>query len=182
MKKGILIIVGVVVALALIIFIDNLNGQSDDEEAPVQETSTATAAAPAATVSNNDLPMMPLTRLDGSRLVAKNLQGKTVLVLFQPDCDHCQREAVQIRENLEAFDDYAVYFVSDAALPQLRQFAQEYDLADKSNVYFAQASISDILNTLGPVQAPSVFVYSEEGRLVDSFIGETPVKEITNVL
>ncbi|WP_162051792.1 TlpA family protein disulfide reductase [Pontibacter pamirensis] len=180
MKKGIYIIAGVVLVLLLIFFIDNLNSKS-----ATRETAPAAEEAPSATtaaVVPNDLPMMSLTRLDGSSLMAKDLEGKTVLVLFRPDCDHCQRETVQIRENLEAFEDYTIYFVSDAGLPQLSQFAREYDLADKNNIYFAQASVNDIIHTLGPVEAPSVFIYSEEGRLVGSFIGETPIEEIISAL
>ncbi|RDV15062.1 hypothetical protein DXT99_10320 [Pontibacter diazotrophicus] len=180
MKKGIYIIVGVVLVLLLIFFIDNLNSKSATRE--TQPTAEEVPAANTAAVVPNELPMMSLTRLDGSSLMAKNLEGKTVLVLFQPDCDHCQREAVQIRENLEAFDDYTIYFVSDAALPQLNQFAREYELADKNNIHFAQASVNDIIHALGPVEAPSVFVYSEEGRLVSSFIGETPIEEIKSAL
>lgn len=182
MKKGIIVIVAVVLVLVLIFYLDNVNSKSANRETESASTTETAPKTATAAVISSDLPMMPLTRLDGSRLMAKELKGKTVLVLFQPDCDHCQREAVQIRENLKAFEDYTIYFVSDAALPQLDQFAQAYDLAGKNNVHFAQASVNDIIHTLGPVEAPSVFVYSEEGRLVDSFIGETPIEEITSSL
>lgn len=167
--------------LALIFYFDNRDSRSDSREA-TPAPAAATPARTTAAVVSNDLPQMGLTRLDGSRLVAKDLKGKTVLVLFQPDCDHCQREAAQIRENLEAFDGYTVYFVSDAGLPQLNRFAREYDLEGKSNIHFVQASVNDIIHALGPVQAPSVFVYSEQGRLVSSFIGETPIEEIKGAL
>jgi thiol-disulfide isomerase/thioredoxin len=132
--------------------------------------------------SSNELPMLPMTKLDGSRLTAKQLKGKTVLVLFQPDCDHCQREAVQIQEHLDAFKGYTLYFVSDAGLPQISQFAQEYKLAGNPNIHFATTTLQDIINALGPVDAPSLFVYSEQGRLVKSFIGETPIEEILKSL
>ncbi|MFD3000152.1 TlpA family protein disulfide reductase [Pontibacter toksunensis] len=176
MKKGIIIIVGVVLVLALIFYFDSRGSRS------ATRAMEPTAAGPVAAVVTNDLPQLPLTRLDGSRVVAKDLKGKTVLVLFQPDCDHCQREAVEIRENLDAFKGYILYFVSDAALPQLSKFAEEYELAGISNIYFAQTTINDIIQTLGPVEAPSVFVYSEEGRLVNSFIGETPIEQIKSSL
>lgn len=175
----------VVVALAAIFYIDSLSSSTDKAVTkPAQEmpaTPETKAAAPA-TAAGSDLPMLPLTRLDGSRFMAKDLTGKAVLVLFQPDCDHCQREATQIREHIEAFEAYSVYFISDAALPQLRQFAKTYNLADQSNVHFAHATINDILDQIGPIQAPSLFVFSEEGKLVKSFIGETPIEEILKVL
>lgn len=125
----------------------------------------------------SELPMLPITKLDGSKLTTKQLKGKTVLVLFQPDCDHCQREAEAIQKHLSAFDGYTLYFVSDAALPQLNQFAQDYKLSG-NNIHFASASIYDIIKVMGPLETPSLFVYSEEGRLVKSFIGETPIEKV----
>ena len=130
----------------------------------------------------SDLPPLPLTDLNGQRLMVNNLRGKTVLVLFQPECEDCQREAVQIQENLQAFKDYAIYFVSNAALPQQAMFAEHYKLNGYPNVHFAQTSIDDIINTLGPTPAPSVFIYSAQGRLVKAFKGETDIQQILSHL
>jgi peroxiredoxin len=130
----------------------------------------------------SELPPLPLTLESGERLMADTVTGKTILVLFQPECEDCQREAVQIQENLQAFRGYTIYFVSNAALPQQAQFAETYQLSGQPNVYFAQTSINDILNTLGPTPAPSVFIYSAEGRLVKAFKGETPIEQILRFL
>ena len=177
MKKGIVLLAVALLIIAAAFLIDTLQN-SDDKKAEIAVTKNATASESA----SSDLPQISLTLLDGSRQTARDLKGKTVLVIFQPDCDHCRRKAVQIREHLEAFSDYAIYFVSDAALPQLRQFAQEPGLADKGNGYFAQTPADDITNAMGPVEQPSVFVYSEKGRLVQSFIGEKPIEDVLKVL
>ncbi|GAA4432715.1 hypothetical protein GCM10023188_21390 [Pontibacter saemangeumensis] len=168
-------------ALALIFFLDSRGSKSSSKQLISAPEVASAPGAPVATPSS-DLPMLPLTTLDGTKLMVNELEGSTVLVLFQPDCDHCQREAAQIREHIEAFQDYKIYFVSDAGIPQLSQFAETYKLADQRNVYFAQTSINEILNQVGPIEAPSLFVYSPEGRLVKSFIGETPIEEILKVL
>lgn len=52
--------------------------------------------------SANDLPMMKVTKTDGSRIDVNMLKGNTVLILFQTDCDHCQREAKEIREHVSS--------------------------------------------------------------------------------
>lgn len=171
----------IILALALVFFLDTRGSKSSSKQLISTPEVASTPEAPVATPSN-DLPMLPLTTLDGTKLMVNELEGSTVLVLFQPDCDHCQREATQIREHIEAFEHYKVYFVSDAGIPQLSQFAETYKLAGQSNVYFAQTSINEILNQVGPIEAPSLFVYSPEGRLVKSFIGETPIEEILKVL
>jgi len=137
---------------------------------------------PTAGIVYNDRPDLALTGTDGSQLNAKALSGKSVLIFFQPDCDHCQREAEQIQQNLGAFKDYQLYFISDAALPQIAAFAQTYKLAGNPAIHFSQTSISDIMRTIGSVQLPSVYVYSNEGKLVKTFIGETPIGWILSVL
>lgn len=188
MKKGIILLVSAVAVIAAIFLIDSLHSSEKDSAKPAPATNKeqpvghAVTAAPAATKTRNDLPELPFTQLNGVKVVAKNLKGKTMLVLFQPDCDHCQREAVQIREHLAAFDGYDLYFVSDAALPQLDRFAKEYKLNGKPNIMFAQATSNDILRTMGNIQTPSMFIYTAEGSLVKSFIGETPIEEILAVL
>jgi len=172
MKKIIFSVLAALVVLAAIFYLISKKNADKEQVAP--------AAAAAST--SNDLPWLPLTQLDSTRFIAHSLEGKNILVFFQPDCDHCQRETKQIREHIEAFKGYNIYFVSDATMPQLSQFAVDYDLAASSNVHFTHATPNDIYNAVGGIQVPAVFVFSDKGRLVKSFIGETPIEQILNYL
>ncbi|KAA5540591.1 TlpA family protein disulfide reductase [Adhaeribacter rhizoryzae] len=154
----------------------------ESQETATQNSQSPVSAPPQATEAATDLPQLPLTKLDGTKLMANNLTGKTILFFFQPDCDHCQRETAQIRENLQAFRDYQVYFITNYPQDALTKFAQEYKLAFEPNFVFAQASIEDILNTVGPMESPSMFIYTAEGRLVKAFKGETPITQILPAL
>ncbi len=133
-------------------------------------------------IAVNDLPTMAITKTDGSGLNIKGVTGKTVLVLFQPDCDHCQREAVQIKNHLESFQDYTLYFISSDALDRIGSFAKEYELAGFDNIHFGQTDTQNILNNFGPIDAPSLYIYNAEGRLVKKFNGETEITLILNSL
>src|SRR5438046_10742212 len=63
-----------------------------------------------------DLPNISLTTLTGQRFQGGDLIGKNViLILFQPDCDHCQREAREIKEHIQSFRRYQLYFVTNTA-------------------------------------------------------------------
>ncbi|MBF9252303.1 redoxin domain-containing protein [Pontibacter sp. 172403-2] len=171
MKKIIFSVLAVLVVVAAIFYLVSKKNASPEQAAP------AVAAGP-----SNDLPWLSLTQLDGTRLTAHSLEGKTILVFFQPDCDHCQRETKQIREHIDAFKDYNVYFVSDATIPQLSKFAVEYELAASNNVHFTHATPDDIYNAVGGIQVPAVFVFSDKGHLIKSFIGETPIEQILHYL
>ena len=130
----------------------------------------------------NDLPAMQIGLLNGKSVDARTIKGKTVLVLFQPDCDHCQEEARQIAENLEAFKKYNLYFVSSSALPEIEKFSRDYDLSDHENVLFGQTSTENILNNFGPIQAPSVYIYTEQGKLVNNFNGQVDISALLKYL
>jgi hypothetical protein len=112
-----------------------------------------------------------------SPMSARTLSGKIILIFFQPDCDHCQREAKEIRENLDSFSEYKIYFVTTDTFAATNKFSKEYNLSGIENVYFAQTSLDAILNTVGPISAPSMFIYSNK-KLVKHLDGETPIAEI----
>jgi len=137
---------------------------------------------PAAEIVYNDRPDLALTGTDGSQLNAKAISGKSILIFFQPDCDHCQRQIMQIEQNLSGFSGYQLYFISDAALPQIEKFARTYKLAGNPDIHFFQTSIAEVIRTIGAVQLPSVYVYSEQGKLIKTFNGETPIGWILSVL
>ena len=133
-------------------------------------------------VVTNDLPEMTLTVLNGSRVQAKALKGKIVFILFQPDCDHCQREAREIKEHLDAFRGYGVYFVSASTEEELEHFAKEYGLYGIENIRFANTTVQEVLNSFGSIPAPSVFIFNDEGKRIASFKGETEIDKIMAAL
>jgi peroxiredoxin len=145
-------------------------------------TDTTLAAEATPEPAKNDLPDMPLVRSDGTRLTARSLSGQVILVFFLPDCDHCQREARQISNNLNYFKNYSLYFVSTAPLPEQEKFGREYNLAGQPNVSFAQASPEELYKHFGLFPTPTVYIYREGGRLVKIFRDETPVEQIIAAL
>ena len=124
------------------------------------------------------LPNMPLTTTEGTQVNVQTLDGKVVLVLFQPDCDHCQREAEAIREHLNAFADYKIYFITYAPMEDIRQFARDYQLEKRDNIVFALSEVQPILDNFGSIPTPSLYIYSGQKQLVEAFEGETPIKDI----
>lgn len=128
--------------------------------------------------TKNDLPQMQINLINGPVLQAKEIDEKAILVLFQPDCDHCHREAKQIAENLESFKDYKLYFISSAAVSDIEKFGNDFSLIGKENVRFGFTPSENIYNNFGPIEAPSIYIYSDEGKLVKQFNGEVEVSEL----
>lgn len=145
-------------------------------------TPTGDRKQEAPNITSNDVPDMDVLTLDGKRLSLKQVQGKMALVMFQPECEDCQREAREIRDHLDAFKGYRLYFLSTAPMSQITAFSRDYDLNTQDNVIFAQTTINNVIHNLGEIPAPSVYIYSAAGKLIRAFNGETEIEEITESL
>ena len=130
---------------------------------------------------SNEYPDLSLKLTSGQEVSTKELKGNNVFVLFQPDCDHCQEEAVFIEQRLADFKDYTLYFISSASIDQIRSFAETFRLHNKDNVKFAWTATEGVLNHYGAIRTPSVYIYSN-GKLKGSFNGQTNVENIINAL
>jgi hypothetical protein len=148
-----------------------------DKKEAAKNGEAVETAAPA----KSDLPFMPIALTNGTVVNAKDFSGKNILILFQPDCDHCQNEAVDIEKQLKDFEEYKLYFVSAAPMPEIEKFAATYKLTGKDNVMFGNTAAENVLNHFGPIPAPSIYIYNEQA-LKKGFEGQTPVAEIVQAL
>ena len=124
------------------------------------------------------LPPLEIQLNDGSKVSVKNLPGKIALILFFPDCDHCQREAAQIQKNIGGFKDYTLYFISSASFEDINHFAHTYQLANYKNVVFARAESRDVIDAFGPIETPTIFLYDKNGNLIETFSGEVAIEVV----
>jgi len=163
-----------IVALLVVGFLFNSVACSSREKQPDQQKQTADAQV-------NELPDMTLAMDDGSNLQVKTLKGNTILILFQPDCDHCQREAESIRDFAKEFEKYTLYFISAADMKEIRAFASTYGLAGKGNIRFGATDVATVIKSFGSIPAPSVFIYNS-GKQKAAFKGEAEIGQIINAL
>jgi len=157
--------------LLILTFLFGCTGPSKDNLADDQSNQQNT----------NDLPLMKVTKTDGSRIDVNALKGNTVLILFQADCDHCQREAKEIREHLSSFKDYSVYFISADPLTAIEKFGNDYNLLSQPNIYFGSTTVENVLKSFGPIPTPSVYIYLDQ-RLVKKFNGEVQIEKILQAI
>ena len=130
----------------------------------------------------NDLPYLQTILLDGKNVDIRQLPGNTIIILFFTDCDHCQREATAIREKLNSFKKYDLYFLSSNSDEEILKFSKEYKLINLPNVKFGRVDGGKVIQTFGAIPTPSVYIYSSERKLVKQFNGETNVEEIIKFL
>ena len=129
----------------------------------------------------NDLPVLNIRQTDGLTLSLREASGKIVVIFFNPSCDHCEREAEQIKNRKQLFTNHKVYFVSTETAESLVAFSKKYDLTD-SNFVFAQADAASVFESVGNLPSvPAIFIYDNK-RLVKRFDGETSLDVIQQFL
>ena len=139
--------------------------------------------APAENVPTKGLPNITVKMLSGEVVMTNSLKGKTILFFYSPDCDHCQREAKDIGENSPAFKEYAIYLICSPRPNELiAGFQKEFGLENQPNLHFGQAEVENVVGEMGSIGTPSLFIYSEEGKLVKRIDNETPASEIIKFL
>jgi peroxiredoxin len=149
--------------------------------APSSKTPVESPAESPVVQTRNDLPKMIITLLNESKINVHELKGNIILILFQPDCDHCQREAKEIRENMDAFKNHTLYFVSADQLVAVKKFGEDYDLMGHTNVHFALTTVDDVIKNFGGIPAPSVYIYADQ-KLVQKFNGEVTIGRILQAI
>jgi thioredoxin-related protein len=130
----------------------------------------------------DDRPPITISLVDGQSVKLRDQKKKMVITLFQPDCDHCQDEAKQIQQRLEAFKEYDLYFVSSEERDIILQFAKDYKLINQPNVYFGIVPVDEVLNHYGSISTPSMYIYKETGELVQNFDGLVDIEVVIKYL
>lgn len=127
------------------------------------------------------IPHFNLENLDGTQFSSGDLKGDLALIFFNPDCDHCQREAVAIHSNKNKFKDKQLYFISIDSLGAISKFRSEYDLTDE-NFHFSRGNVEDIVNALGPIPSVPCFYIYKNGQLIERLEGEVDVDRVASLL
>jgi glutaredoxin len=107
-----------------------------------------------------------------------NNNTPTVILFFNPDCDHCQYEAKAILEHQSDFATTHFWWVATVDALAINDFSKKYNLVSLSNHYFAKLPAEKVVETFGSVSVPHIFIYDKTGVLQKEFRGETKIEAI----
>ena len=119
-----------------------------------------------------DLPSLTLTTLGGTAVQFKT-DSSLVLIYFNSECDHCQREIVAIHSSMDLFKSSRLVFMSSQSLDEIKTFANGFDFASCTNVTFVKIGHQELAEVFGTLTVPQIFVFGTNGKLVSLFSGET---------
>ncbi len=121
---------------------------------------------------------------DSTKFTKDDLQKKkaTVIIIFSPDCDHCQHATKELTANIGLFKKAQIIMASSLEYAYVKKFYEEYKIADYPNIIMGRDP-SYFFGTFFRVRSfPAIFVYDKKGNFVQSFDGSVPVEKIAEVL
>lgn len=103
-------------------------------------------------------------------------KGKpTVLIMFSPDCDHCDQLSKMITDSIAAFDKINLYLLSPMPLYQIKQFALKNGLIKYKQIKVGQDFSYFMASFFKTDTVPFIVVYDKEKQY------ETTIKRLRKI-
>lgn len=128
------------------------------------------------------LPDFKFFKMDDTPFTKSQMKAgvKSIIIYFDPGCEHCQHEMEAIGKRYSEFKDVAFYLVSANDKPQINTFMQTYGkgLNGKDNVTVLHDPELQFFYKFAPTSFPAIYVYSFQGKLIKRFSGTTKVEDL----
>ena len=118
-----------------------------------------------------------------TKYTKENIPGKkpVLVMLFSPDCNHCQHTAEEMYKNKEALKDIHIVMATVLSLNEMNGFMKKYKLNEMKNVVAGK----DIYFLLPPFYAiknfPYMAMYNKKGNLIMGFEGSMGIDKVIKI-
>ncbi len=104
-----------------------------------------------------------------------------MMIVFNPDCEHCQHETEEIIKNIDKFKGIQIVMSSMVTITEIKAFIEKYQLSKYDNItvgkdvsYFLPAYYQ--FNNL-----PFLAFYDKKHKLISEFSGSLPIEKVLKV-
>ncbi len=128
-------------------------------------------------------PFFPPAKLllpDSTTLFTKaNLEkGKSVMVMvFNPDCGHCQHETEEILRNIDSFKHVQIVMATFMPMASVRTFIEKYHLEQYKNIVVTQDPQYFLPTFYMIGNLPFLAFYNKKKELISVFEGSMPMEK-----
>ena len=128
------------------------------------------------------IPAFNIRKVPDSSSFTNNLLQKdkpTVLIFFNPDCEHCQDATKKMVSKIDKLKDVQILMVSVLDYKLVKKFYEDYKIADYPNITMARDGKYELPRFYNIYSIPDVYVYDKKGKFLNHFKTTIPVEEIT---
>lgn len=128
-------------------------------------------------------PFNTLTKVrEGMNPVTGNptdFNKKTMVVLFNSECDHCQEQITVLSKRLKELEDLQLWFISFEEERQALNYLIRKKILNHPDMQLFITTPEEAKSMFGPLWMPQTFLY-EDNQLKEGFLG--PVKFDENIV
>lgn len=130
------------------------------------------------------MPNFLYKEINGNEFSNENLKNNTstLFIYFNSECEFCNHEAEMIKENIIAFKDIQVVFISFEKPIAIKSFAQKHKLLRYDNIHFIHDIKADFASVFDVKSLPSLVLYDKNQKLIERFKGQVKASTILKKL
>lgn len=117
---------------------------------------------------------------DSSKWSKDNLKKKklTLLMVFSPDCEHCQHETKELLARIEEFKKIQIVMITWLPWADMKKFYQDYKIADYPNITMARDPGFQLPPWFKIDNLPFLAFFDKKGKLVSMSEGSISIDKI----
>jgi thioredoxin-related protein len=127
------------------------------------------------------VPPLKLLLTDSSTIFTDNdlRNNKPLfLILFSPDCEHCQKETEELIEKIDSFKNIQIVMATFMPVDKIKPFYENYRLDRFSNIIVGYDMQHTLTTYYRISYTPFLAFYDKKGNLIDGFQGALPLTKV----
>jgi thioredoxin-related protein len=127
------------------------------------------------------LPPLKLLLIDSISYFTKNdfkNKSNVLVMLFNPDCDHCQHETEEIIKHIDQFKHVQIIMATMMPFDAMKSFYQKYELSKYKNIVVGQDQHFFLIPYYSVSNLPFLAFYNKKGNLISVFEGSMPIEKV----
>lgn len=144
------------------------------------QTNTAANETPAY-ITTPTMPVFTVYKAPDSTVFTNDDVRKgrpTLLMIFSPDCGHCQHVATEITKNISHFKKDQILMFTWLPYNDMTAFYKNYHIADYPQITMAWDPKFFFLPYYHVTSYPKLIVYDRKGKYVKEFQGNIQVEDV----
>lgn len=133
----------------------------------------------------NKMPLFRLVKVDSTEYISSYQipEGRSsILIYFDPDCEHCQRETKSILQNIGQFKTTNLYWITNGDIEETINFSKHFHLDTVPNAVISRDCNFSFYGVFLPPTVPFIAVYDKKKKLSRIYNSETDLQAILNVI
>jgi thioredoxin-related protein len=103
---------------------------------------------------------------------------KTLLIIFSPDCDHCQHEIKDLTAAIDKFKNIQIVMASWLPYREIQKFYTDYNIAAYPNITMGWDKSFFLPPFYKFNSLPFMALYDKKGNLISVFEGSVPLAKV----